>query len=111
VPKKVAVLAAAVCVVAAGAVVVLARDEPGERFCNAAAALPRSEPKKVVEWTLYVGEPAELRRACAGDDLWHYLDSDLARVDGVLFDDCIVSWVDGGRASAGEAGIDCTPMS
>jgi hypothetical protein len=105
----VGLVAVVVCVLAAGAVLALTGAEPSEEFCNASAVIVSSEPERLDEWTLYVDEPAERRDPCQGDDLWHYVDEDLAEVDGVLFDDCVVSWVDGGRTPAADAGIDCTP--
>lgn len=109
--KKIVLVAAVVGVLGAGAVVALMGDEPSEEFCHASAVLVTSEPVQVGQWTLYVDEPAERRDPCQGDDLWHYLDEDLAAVDGVLFDDCVLSWVDGDRTSAANAGIDCTPKT
>lgn len=35
--------------------------------------------------------PLVLRHGLRGDDLWHYMTGDLDGVDGVPFDDCIVS--------------------
>lgn len=107
--KRVVLLAGIIGVLAAGFLVALTRDGQTEEFCNASARIVTTDPMQVGEWTLYVDEPAGARDPCQGDDLWHYQDEDLAVVDGVLFDDCVLSWVDGGRTTAAEEGIKCTP--
>lgn len=45
------------------------------------------------------------RDPCRDDDLWHY--GDLNGIDGVLFGDCVISWVEGGRTPASEVGVPC----
>ena len=83
-----------------------ALSEPADVFCNAygIAASP-------AEWVRHDGliiidHSWRQRDPCGDDDLWHY--GDLGPVDGVLFDDCQVSWVGGGRSKAEDVGIACS---
>lgn len=81
---------------------------PGEEFCEAyAVALPLDERPVTFDELVILDHSYRERDPCRGDDLWHYMDSHLDGVDGVLFDDCVISWVDGGRTSAEDAGFPC----
>jgi hypothetical protein len=52
-----------------------------------------------------------LRDICPGNDLWVFAPQDIVQVDGVLFDDCVIAWTEGGRSSAEAEGVPCEPIS
>jgi len=78
-----------------------------EEFCPTWGVLTDSPTVSYGEISLLVGEPISNREPCNGDDLWHYSSEDLVGVDGVLFENCEISWVGGGRSTAAAEGIDC----
>ncbi len=53
--------------------------------------------------------PASIRESCRGYDLHHFSAGELAMVDGIMFDDCVISWTAGGRSKASDLGIPCDP--
>lgn len=76
------------------------------RFCKTYGNIIDSAPEQVGGYVLIVDQPASTRDPCRGYDLFHFTDLPEA-VDGIMFDDCIISWVAGGRAPAQDLGIDC----
>jgi len=100
-----------VIAVAVGAGWSLTLSHPSSEFCELWGVLTDNRPVSHGDVTLLVGEPIGRRVPCNGDDLWHYRAEDLAGVDGVLFDNCEISWVGGGRSTAAAEGIDCHPIT
>lgn len=84
-------------------------EQPREEFCEAWGIISGRQVISIDEISLLSGEPISAREPCMGDDLWHFAADDLKGVDGVLFDNCEISWVGGGRSTAAAEGIDCTP--
>ena len=82
-------------------------EPPQEEFCEAYGVLAGNDVVTVDDISLLIGEPIYRRDPCNGDDLWHYFDEDLVGIDGVMFDNCEISWVGGGRSAAAAEGIDC----
>ncbi|MCP3991718.1 MAG: hypothetical protein GY724_21780 [Actinomycetia bacterium] len=81
---------------------------PSEEFCAAyAVALPLDEHPVTYGELVILDHSYRERDPCRGHDLWHYMDQHLDGVDGVLFEDCTISWVAGGRTSAEDAGVPC----
>jgi len=105
--------------VGAGAAVGLASipdDEP-DRFCAYGEFLFGKSPQEFGDLTLWADVPVEFRRPAGCEELWVRLDkepdlylfseSELSKVDGVMFEDCQISWVDGGRSRADDVGVPC----
>ena len=89
---------------------VTSRAAPRAYFCEAWGEVPSGQTVTNGEITLLGPDPVSHRDPCNGsDDLWHYFDGDLEDVDGVLFDNCEISWVGGGRSTAAAAGFECAP--
>lgn len=59
------------------------------------------------EVTLVVDQPVTLRESCPGRDLQSFSKHELSSFDGVLFEDCVISWTNGGRSNARDEGIPC----
>ncbi len=86
-------------------------NHPSSEFCELYGVLTDSPAVSYGDITLLVGEPIGRRDPCNGDDLSHYVAEDLVAVDGVLFDNCEISWAGGGRSTAAAEGIDCRPVT
>ncbi len=103
-------VAIAVCAAVIASAVGLYRTANREtEFCAAYGNIVQGQVATFGEVTLLTGEPASHRDPCDGDDLWHYMTGDLDGVDGVLFDDCVISWVGGGRSTVAAESIPCEP--
>ena len=78
------------------------RSDGSATYCKAYANLwSRADVVEVDGATVLVNQGR--RDPCGDNDLAHYaLDDD---IDGVLFDDCLISWVGGGRSPASIVGI------
>jgi hypothetical protein len=110
-PLMIVTVAVAAATIAGSAVVGLSRRQHRVNFCATYGTILGTEPQLVGGHLLYVGVPATQRDPCHGDDLWHMrMDASVfAQAEGVLFDDCVISWNRGGRTSAKKAGVPCTP--
>lgn len=84
----------------------LAFDD-GRSFCEVGELIIGSD--YIVSYgstTLLVNQPVSRRERC-DTDLRPFPSDVLAKVDGVLFLDCSISWTDGGRSTAASEGISC----
>jgi hypothetical protein len=90
-------------------------DEP-DRFC-AYGGMILGPPMEFGDLTLWTDIPVNRRRPAGCEDQWIRLDrepdlflfteEELSEVDGVMFQDCQISWVDGGRSHADDVGVPC----
>lgn len=80
-------------------------SEPADVFCNAYGIGAGLEDRVRHGDLVIIDHSWRTRDPCGDDDLWHY--GELPGVDGVLFDDCRISWVGGGRTDADDVGLPC----
>ncbi|MEM9655152.1 MAG: hypothetical protein AAGA65_23880 [Actinomycetota bacterium] len=80
-----------------------------EAACNAyAVGIPIVDDERVRVGDYIIRDHSYRDRdPCNGEDLWHYDPRSLSGIDGVLFSDCEISWVSGGRSSADDIGLPC----
>lgn len=88
-------------------VLVLSLREDEKVFCEAYGVVMNNE---VLEDGLLVGPSAGERGNCFGE-FGHLLLPETDQWRGVLWDDCVISWREGGRSTASDEDIDCEPVS
>lgn len=76
-------------------------------FCETYGVLVNFE--RVGELTMAVGAPASERGQCSSE-FGHLMVHGADGWAGVLWDDCIISWREGGRSTAAAEGLECDPQ-
>ena len=88
----------------------------GEQFCPAYGRLADSHPVRIGEQRFFTGLDADERNSGCFEPFGHYMvtvsaDGQMTMegydIDGVVWDDCVVTWPDGSETSTRDAGISC----
>lgn len=85
----------------------VAKEPEQQHFCRAYGNIPGIPSERRGDFDLFVDWSAAEREREGHCFLSHFAQEDRERVDGVLFDDCVIWWFGGERSTAEREGIEC----
>lgn len=102
----------------AGALWLTDRPTPIEEFCPAYGILTDREPTTIGSQRFATGLSSVHRETSCSQPFGHYMVTvapdqlsmtiEGHEIDGIIWDDCVISWPDGSRTSSAETDIPCS---